>query len=80
MNRISPTIHEYLLAGTFTVAMIPSLSAQTHKSTQQADWQIENKVQKTLSDEHAFVGSSIFSNVNKGVVTLTGNVLSQDRG
>lgn len=41
MNRISPTIHEYLLAGTFTVAMIPSLSAQTHKSTQQADWQIE---------------------------------------
>ncbi len=41
MNRISPTIHKYLLAGTFTVAIIPSLSAQTHKSTQQADWQIE---------------------------------------
>jgi hypothetical protein len=77
MNRISPTIHKYLLAGIFTIAVIPSLAAQTHKSTQQADWQIENKVQKTLTDEHAFVGSSIFSSVNKGVVTLTGNVRSE---
>lgn len=50
MNRISTTIHKYLLAGTFTVAVIPSLSAQTHKSTQQADWEIENKGCSVIRD------------------------------
>jgi len=34
-------------------------------------------VQQVFHDEHAFVGSSIFSSVNKGGVTLTGNVRSE---
>lgn len=34
-------------------------------------------MQQTLGSDHAFTGSLILSSVNKGVVTLTGNVRSE---
>jgi osmotically-inducible protein OsmY len=54
------------------------LGAQTaHKTPPSTDSQIEAQVQQILGSEHAFRGSSILSAVNKGVVTLTGNVRSE---
>ena len=67
----------YLIAGVLTSSLVSVLPAQTHKSTLATDWQIEAKVQQALKDDHAFVGSSIASSVNNGVVKLTGNVRSE---
>jgi hypothetical protein len=53
------------------------IGAQTQKSPPPTDWQIEAQVQQALANEHAFKGSTIISGVNKGVVTLTGNVRSE---
>ncbi len=57
---------------------IQPLGAQTHRTPPPpTDWQIEAQVQKAIANDHAFVGSSIASTVNEGVVTLTGNVRSE---
>ncbi len=76
MKHLSPA-SRYLLAGVLTSSFVTALPAQTRKTTQATDWQIEAKVQQALKDDHAFVGSSILSSVNNGVVKLTGNVRSE---
>ena len=69
MKHVSPAI-------VLSVLVIGSpLLAQTHHRP--TDEQIETQVQQAITSEHAFRGSSIMSNVNKGVVTLTGNVRSE---
>jgi hypothetical protein len=76
MIRISPTVNSIIAAA--TLALLPHAPAQSSRPTQQAlDAKMEAQVQKTLANEHAFVGSSIFSSVKKGVVTLSGNVRSE---
>jgi osmotically-inducible protein OsmY len=50
--------------------------AQTHKAPP-TDWDIEAEVQKDLANDHIFVGSSILSSVNKGVVKLICYVRSE---
>ncbi|RZU35437.1 BON domain-containing protein [Edaphobacter modestus] len=54
-----------------------TIGAQTQKAPPPTDWQIEAQVQQALAKDTAFKGSSIISGVNKGVVTLTGNVRSE---
>jgi len=54
-----------------------TIGAQTQKAPPPTDWQIEAQVQQALAKDSAFKGSSIISGVNKGVVTLTGNVRSE---
>lgn len=74
MKRYSPAFAKCLIAAALAS---PSLTAQTQNSAQQNDWKLLAQVQKVLADEHAFVGSSIMPSVNRGVVTLTGNVRSE---
>lgn len=64
---------KYLLVGTLAPSLV---FAQTHKAPP-TDWQIEAEIQKALAKDHIFVGSSIMSSVNQGVVKLTGNVRSE---
>jgi len=60
-----------------TALLATSMGAQTGKAAPKpTDTQIEGNVQAALNDP-AFRGSSIFSNVKGGVVTLNGNVRSE---
>lgn len=71
----STTVRKYVIAGSLSLS--PAIFGQTHKVAQPSDWDIEGQVQKALHDDHIFVGSSIMSSVNQGVVKLTGNVRSE---
>jgi len=42
----------YILASVLTSSLVSALSAQTRKTTQATDWQIEAKVQQALKDDH----------------------------
>ena len=77
MKRLSPAFTKCLLAGVLSSSFLPALNGQTRKGDAPNDWQILAQVQQTFAQEHAFVGSSILPSVNKGVVTLTGNVRSE---
>ena len=59
-----------------SLSLSPTLFAQTHKAPP-TDWLIEAEVQKALTSDHIFVGPSIMSSVNQGVVKLIGNVRSE---
>ena len=74
MKRHSPAFANVFIAAALAV---PSLTAQVKNSAQHHDWKLLAQVQKVLAGEHAFVGSSILPSVNRGVVTLTGNVRSE---
>jgi hypothetical protein len=66
----------FLLALLLAGSLLPAQSKR-RTSAPPSDWQIEAQVQQIIADEHAFVGSSISSSVNQGVVKLTGNVRSE---
>ncbi len=58
--------------------LLPCLAAPRHaESVQPYASQILGKVQTTVNDEHAFVGSYMLPSVDEGVVTLTGTVRSE---
>ena len=75
--KSTTTVREYVIAGFLSLTLSPAIYGQTHKTTLPTDWQIEAQVQKALHDDHIFVGSSIMSSVDKGVVKLTGIVRSE---
>lgn len=74
--KSTTAVHNYAIAGSLFLTLVPTIFAQTRK-TPPPDWQIEAQVQKVLHDDHIFVGSSILSTVDKGVVKLTGIVRSE---
>lgn len=74
--KSSSTVRKYVIASSLSLSLSPALFAQTHNAPP-TDWQIEGEVQKALANDHIFVGSSILSSVNRGVVKLTGNVRSE---
>ncbi len=76
MKNTTTTVRKYVIAGSLSLSLSPAMFAQTHKAPP-TDWDIEAEVQKALANDHIFVGSSILSSVNKGVVKLTGNVRSE---
>ena len=72
--KSATTVRNYVIASSLSLS--PALFAQPHKAPP-TDWQIEAEVQKVLANDPIFVGSSIMSSVNQGVVKLTGNVRSE---
>lgn len=75
MQSTTP-VRKYLIAGSLCLTLSPAMFGQTHKAPP-TDWQIEAQVQKAIANDHIFVGSSIMSSVDKGVVKLTGIVRSE---
>lgn len=74
--KSTTTVRKYVIAGSLFLTVSPAIFGQTHKAPP-TDWQIEAQVQKAIQNDHIFVGSSIMSSVNQGVVKLTGNVRSE---
>ncbi len=70
------TVRKYVIACSLSLTLTPVMSAQTHK-TPPTDTEIQSEVQKAISSDHIFVGLSIMSYVNKGVVKLIGTVRSE---
>ena len=71
------TVRKYVIASSLSLSLSPAMFGQTHKAPP-TDLQIEAQVQKALHDDHIFVGSSIMSSVDRGVVKLTGIVRSEN--
>lgn len=74
--KSTTTVRKYVIAGSLSLSLSPTMFAQTHKAPP-TDSQIESEVQKAISNDHIFVGSSIMSYVDHGVVKLTGTVRSE---
>ena len=74
--KSTTTVRKYVIAGSLSLSLSPAMFAQTHNAPPM-DWHIEAQVQKAIANDHIFVGSSMMSSVNQGVVKLTGNVRSE---
>lgn len=67
---------KYVIACSLSLSLSPAMFGQVRKAPP-TDLQIEAQVQKVLHDDHIFLGSSILSTVNQGVVKLSGIVRSE---